>query len=187
MNSIIKIFGIPRSGTNLLQALVPLNFKISTCLKSHFNDYLGWKHAKPKDISNYKHIEEITKEKIIFLFSIREKESWKKAYLEKHRGSFELPWEWADKNDKFIFNTPHGPEIYDSIDIFYDSMIESYKNFSEKNSNLALIINYEDLLKDQIGVLQKIKDKFKLELAQESLIKINKKINWHGEITGEII
>jgi hypothetical protein len=183
----IKIFGLPRSGTNLTQILVPLNFKISTCLKKDFNDYLGWKHGKPHSIENYNKISEITKEEFLFLFCVREKENWKKAYLNKHKGSFEMPWEWSDQKDCFIFNTPHGPEIYKNIDEFYNDRVNSYKSFTDINPDKSYIVRYEDLFNDQIGVLKIIKDKFQLELAQENFIKINKKINWHGEIAGDII
>lgn len=187
MKKIIKIFGLPRSGTNLLQILIPLNFKIETCLKKDFNDYLGWKHSKPKPIENYNEISKITNENFLFIFSIRDFESWKNAYLNKHKGSFEFPWSWANQKDKFIFNTPHGPELYDNIESFYQDRVKSYQDFCKENTDISLLIDYKDLLNNQCKVLQEVKDKFKLELAQEDFIRINKKINWHGEITGEII
>jgi hypothetical protein len=185
MKKRIKIFGLPRSGTNLLEHLLPLNFWSEFCLKRDFNDYLGWKHARPKDPSVYNEIEKITWEELFFIFSIRDKKEWIETIKQKHWESFEMPWDFKNSS-RFVFNTPHGPEIYRDPEEYYDRQIKSYFDFFQKNEKNSLIVNYNDFKQDQTKVLEKIEQKFQLERCQPNWTTINKKINWSGQIVNEL-
>lgn len=182
MKKVLKIFGLPRSGTNLMEILIPLNFNVDTCLRREFNDHLGWKHARPLPIQNYNTLGHTLQEQYYFLFSIRDKEEWIKTINEKHWGSFEMPWEFKN-NNFYIFNTPMGPEIYENIEQFYDFQIQSYKDFCATNPDNALLVDYNDFKTDQTVLLNLIKNKFNFEMAQNAWITINKKINWNGQLT----
>lgn len=186
MKKRLKIFGLPRSGTNLLEYLLPLNFLVDFCLKREFNDYLGWKHARPKDPLVYKEIEKTTNEEFYFIFSIRNKEEWISAIKNKHCGSFEMPWDFKESK-QFIFNTPHGPEIYNNVEDYYNRQVNSYFNFFEKSKHNSLIVNYNDFKYDQFKLLETIENKFKFAKAQPNWIYINKKINWSGQIINEVV
>jgi hypothetical protein len=186
MKNVLKIFGFPRSGTNLLETILPLNFWVSFCQKREFNNYLGWKHARPKDRLVYNEISKITNESFYFIFSYRNKEEWIYTYKNKHMGSFEMPSDFI-KNDRkyFIFNTPNGPEIYSSIEEYYDLQLKSYVDFCEENPRNTLLVNYNDFKNDQSFVLNLIKEKFNFNPVHPYWVEINKKIHWDGSIKNE--
>jgi hypothetical protein len=150
---------------------------------------LGWKHANPKHDHSYKEIEKITQDEIYFVFCWREKNEWLKIMREKHIGNFETPWIWDFRKftDNFILNTPYGPEIYKSLEEFYDIRLENYINFITKNQSKSILINFADLKNDQEIVLENIKNKFNFQKINENYITIKKIINCHGEITSNIL
>jgi hypothetical protein len=184
MKNVLKIFGFPRSGTNLLELIVPLNFWVDVCQKSEFNDYLGWKHARPKDRATYNKISKLTNESFYFIFSYREKQEWINA-MKKHWGSFELPHKFNKHSDYFVYNTPYGPEIYSSIEEFYDIQLKSYTSFCEYNPRNTLLVNYSDFKKNQNFVLDSIKEKFDFVPVHPYWVEITKKVNWNGQITND--
>lgn len=187
---IIKVFGLQRSGTNLMDLLIPLNFNVETCKRNgEKNDYLGWKHANPKHDHSYKTIEEITKDEIYFVFCYREKNEWLRAMREKHLGNFETPHycDFTKNTNNFILNTPCGPEIYNSLEEYYDIRLDNFLKFITQNKSKSILINFTDLKNNQEFVLENIKNKFNLEKINENYITIKKKINCHGEVTAEIL
>jgi hypothetical protein len=171
MKNIIKIFGLPHSGTNIIHQLLNVNFTNYVCQKSHYNVHLfGWKHGTPKSIETYNKIESITKEKLLFIFTIRKYEIWKEKIKDLH-GEFPP---WCD-DSFFIFNTPMGPEMYSSKYNFYIDRINTYKSFCNDNHDRTILIEYEDIIHNKIEVLEKIKKQFNLEQAEENWVTINKK------------
>ena len=58
MCSLIKIYGLPSSGTNVLNFSLALNFhEPISGLDHHGIHYLGWKHGKPMDVKTVNLIE----------------------------------------------------------------------------------------------------------------------------------
>jgi len=187
---IVKIFGLQRSGTNLMDILIPLNFNLETCKRNaEQSDYLGWKHANPKHDHSYKEIEKITKDEIYFIFCYREKSEWIRVMKEKHLGNFETPyhWDFTKFTDNFILATPYGPEIYKSLEEYYDIRLENYYKFINKNQSKSILINFADLKNNQELVLENIKNKLNFEKINKNYITIKKRINCSGEITSNIL
>ncbi len=180
MKKILKIYGLPRTGTNALYWLLTLNFKNYTCDLSEFGvDYLGWKHGVPPSEDVIKAIVKQTQEQILFVFTKREYQSWKEAVLTKHQGTWEFPSRFKSE-DCFFYNTPNGFEVHKDIEEFYNNKQNVYDEFALKRPETSIIINFEDLQKDQIQVVQKIKDKFDLDLSNNFITPITKRINCSG-------
>ena len=181
MKVILKMFGLPRTGTNLLHLLLNLNFKNYVCGKAEHNqDHFGWKHAVPRDIEHYLELEGITGETIRFLFTSRGFESWQNSYLnfsEIHQ--WESPKQFRG-GDKFVFCTPVGMEIYRDLRDLYDTKTDIYRSFCQLNPDRAMIVPFELMTRDQEGTVRFIQDKFGLERAQKHIVTIPKHINSEG-------
>lgn len=188
MKTIIKIMGLPRTGTNLLNLVTALNFKEYTCLHDRYLfdvDYLGWKHHYAPDIKTINLIEERTQESIIFLFTFREFSNWESAILKKHnyRGEFLTRWQKDLKNGPIIYNTPHGPKFYYNLRQLYDDYNNSYEQFIKNNPKKSMAINYEELAENQSKIILSIKKYFSiLELTYNKPIPILKKVNSEGQL-----
>lgn len=177
MKTIIKILGLPRTGTNLMHMLASLNFKEYVCARGeHDQHYLGWKHGLPQKIEDYLKIEELTNETIKFIFTIRDFESWKESYTTKHFNSWENPSRFVDSK-KRVFVTPVGIEIYEDLRHLHFLKTEIYKDFAMQNPDKAIIVPFEDLVKDQREVVQRIRDKFNLELMNSNIFTIKKHLD----------
>lgn len=187
MKEVVKIFGLPRSGTNLLEYIIPINFNIEICHKWEFNIHrLGWKHSKPKSPEVYDYIASLTGEKFYFVFSIRNRDEWLNSMMANHWGSYELSHIYKS-GSKIVFNTPMGPELYKSFEDYYDQQTTAYTEFCNKNFENSLVINYSNFKYDQFSALKAVEKKFELERTQAELIYINKKIDWAGNIVNEVI
>jgi hypothetical protein len=182
MKQIIKFYGLPRSGTNLIHHLLALNFTNYVCnIGEHGVHYLGWKHGKPINFEVLETIEKATDEQALFVFTQREFKDWYKSVSTKHIGTYEfIPRFWNYK-EKFIYNTPTGPEIYNSAKEFYDTYIESYKQFCIDHPERSILIHFEDLQKNQKEFIDTIKSKFNLELTCPHIIEIKKQIDSRGK------
>jgi hypothetical protein len=129
MKPILKIYGLPHTGTNVLYWLLILNFKTYTCSKDNFDmDYLGWKHGIPLSQEAIECIKYTTNEEPLFIITNRSYESWSEAILNRHHNTWEFP-EKFQKEPYFVFNTPMGIETYKSLQDFYEKRTEQYKTF----------------------------------------------------------
>jgi hypothetical protein len=180
---IIKIFGLPKSGTNLIQLLLSINIKNYVCqFSDHPNThYLGWKHGLPKNIKIYNILQESLNQKVYFIFMMRDFESWKNSIKTRHNNSYEFPSRFFLEKG-ILYNTPHGPEYYDGLEELYNTYNQKYKEFAEQYQDRCLIVKIEDLQKDQIAVVNLIKDKFNFQLTNSSVCEIKKHLDSAGNI-----
>lgn len=180
--------GLPRSGTNAMSLICKLNFNNYVCDKQHHDvDWLGWKHSYPMDINLLKTIEERTDNDVKFIFMYRDYTGWIDAIYNRYSidtGSEFLSYSFGDNG--FIFNTPMGGEYYESIEEYYFKRIESYMQFTELLPNKSIMINFSEL-KNQKEMINKIKNKFELDLSQEDIIVINKQISFNEKITNILV
>lgn len=181
---IIKIFGLPKSGTNLLELLLSINIKNYVCqFADHPNmHYLGWKHGLPQDMVTYNNLQKQTKQKIYFIFAIREFESWKESIKNRHFGSHEFPSRLGNLEKEAFYNTPIGPNYYNNLEDLYNTYNNKYKEFAEQYQDRCLIVKFEDLQKDQTAVVNLVKDKFNFELTNSSICEIKKHLDSAGNI-----
>jgi hypothetical protein len=188
MAKILKIMGLPRSGTNVTSLICKLNFNNYVCDNLHYNvDWLGWKHSYPMDINLLKTIEERTNNDVVFIFMYRDYTEWIDAIINRYSidiGSEFLSYSFG--NNGFIFNTPMGGEYYESIEHYYYKRIESYKLFLKSLPCKSIMINFSEL-KNQKEMIYKIKNKFELDLSQEDIIVVNKQISFNEKITNILI
>lgn len=178
----LKVFGLPRSGTNLLELLLPLNFDVYFCGRREFNDHLGWKHARPLPYPDYEALGRALGESYYFIFSIRDKCEWISA-MEKHAGSFEMPRDFRSA-DCLIWNTPMGPEIYSDLAHYYRSQTSAYREFCVANPGRALLVNYSAFKGNQAILLNQIESYFSFPKIQDTWITITSQIDWHGRPSG---
>jgi hypothetical protein len=185
MNRIIKFFGLPHTGTNLLENLLTLNLKADVCHLASYHPnyhYLGWKHGMPKSMNVYETIGNHKKEKYYFIFLIREFENWKKAVLERHYNTWEFPKYYANFQDGIVYNTPQGPEIYNSVEQLYNTYNGNYKKYTEMYPDRCLVVKFEDLVSNQKQTLIDIKNKFNFEFSHETIYEVKKKVDSGGRI-----
>lgn len=175
---LIKLYGLPRSGTNLLNFLMSLNFNEITCGLEH-NDihYLGWKHGKPSNIETIKVIEKISDVDIKFVFIIRDFEGWKDAILNRHKGNHPFPNHTFSENEgELLYYTPMGYELYNNLEHLYEEYTTFYINYAKQNPTKCILVYYKDLQIDQVKVILQIKEKFGLCLVYDNPIPLIKQI-----------
>lgn len=186
MNKIIKIFGLPRTGTNLMEKACILNFKDQICQKADYHPdyhYLGWKHGKPKPIETYDIIGKHLNYEVYFIFMIREFKSWQKSIFTNHLNSWEFPLSYFNMGwDKFIYNTPIGPEFYKNALELYEEYNSAYISFFQNNPQRSIFITFEELSLSQKNSLFLIKEKFNLEYSHESFYEVKKRVDSGGRI-----
>jgi hypothetical protein len=161
--------------------MLGLNFKIDICQeKEYYVDFLGWKHSIPKNPDVYDVVEEINNLNLIFFFCLRNFDSWKMSMNRFFKGAkFEFKNQENIEN-RFIFYTPEGPEVYENIKNLYDCKNEKYLQFYMRNEQKCFLVDFDYLQNNQKLVLQNIKDKFNLETINEDFIEIKKRINING-------
>ena len=188
MKTILKTFGLPRTGTNLLYWLLNLNFKNYVAARAeHDQDYLGWKHGVPREMGHYQELEALTEESVRFVFSTRKYESWVTSYSTKHFASWENPAQFAVKDKRKVFCTPVGLEIYKDLKDLYDTKNKAYQDFCDQNPDKAMIVSFEELTSDQESVVKAVQEKFCLELAHPQIVTIPKHINSQGVFVDTIV
>lgn len=184
MNTIIKIYGLPRSGTNLLHFLFSLNFYEPLCGHDHHGiHYLGWKHSKPSDVDTIKLIEKLSNVSIKFIFIIRNFDDWKQSILDKHIGihPFTHPT-YSNNEGELLYQTPNGFEKYENFYHLYTEYINSYSNFINNNPDNSLLIAYEDLQMSQEDVIIKVKEKFNLSMVYKNPMPVYKTVQMNERL-----
>jgi hypothetical protein len=184
MKQILKIYGMPRTGTNVLQLLLALNFKTYVSnIGEHGVHYLGWKHGVPPSDNVIKHVKRVSNELPLFVFTNREYNTWSEAIKQRHQNTYEFLERFSNK-DVWFYNTPVGFEIYkDDLD-FYTQRQNYYKEYCNTHKDTSIMIDFEDLKDKQTEVVLKIADKFNLELTTErdKVINVHKYIDCSGQI-----
>jgi hypothetical protein len=181
---LIKLYGLPRSGTNLLNFLMSLNFHETTCgFGEHNVHYLGWKHGKPSSIETVKVVEKVSGVDINFVFIIRDFEGWKEAILNRHLGNWEFPLHTFSMNEgELLYSTPIGYELYSNLEHLYEEYTTFYKNYEKQNPTKCILVYYKDLQKDQVKVILQIKERFGLSLVYPNPVPLIKQIQMSERI-----
>jgi hypothetical protein len=188
MKLIFKHYGLPKSGTNVLHYLLNLNFtNYVASIAEHNVHYLGWKHGKPLNLDVVKKVEVATKEKILFIFIVREYKDWLTSIKTKHLGTWEFTLKFFNSSEQFVYNTPTGPEFFESPLDLYNSYVDSYKDFCNKLPDQSMLIAFEDLKTKQKEIIISIQKKFNLNLVYSEPIEIKKHIDPSGQILDFIL
>jgi hypothetical protein len=177
---ILKIYGLPRTGTNVLHWLLTVNFKNYVSDLSEFGThYLGWKHGLPPSDNILEHIIKQTGEEVLFVFTKRDYDSWEEAVLTRHQNTWEFPSRFQS-NDCFFFNTPVGFEVYRDIKEYHDAKQDLYEDFCLRHPDISALVSFENLQSNQVQVVETLRDKFNLELNALTITSIPKRINSSG-------
>lgn len=181
---LLKLYGLPRSGTNLLNFLMSLNFHESICgYGEHGVHYLGWKHGKPSNIETIKVVERISSSDINFVFIIRDLENWKEAVLNRHLGNWEFPDHTFSENEgELLYSTPTGYELYRNLEHLYEEYTNFYKNYVEANPKKCILVHYKDLQKNQVKTVLEIKEKFNLSLVYDNPMPVYKTVQMNERL-----
>lgn len=171
----VKIYGLRRSGTNYLEALLNNNFNDLQVL----TNTLGWKHGKVKDFKQYPDLRDFKNDKEL-LNSIDNNEV-KKIFLIKE------PYAWVNSITNYCKkhsdNNCHKWSIEDFIKRYNEINKDYIENF-KKDYNNSVIIFYEELISNPEKYIDIISDKFNFSKEKE-FKDINKKIGPNLSISGQ--
>lgn len=177
----LLVYGLQRSGTNYIEALLPQNFKDislenkgfcrSLPIHKHFRLYdQKWLVPEPKYLNNFyyphfsdfeSHVRRLTgKDDLRYVVIMKEPYSWYISYCGEARKS-----RWPTLVRKGI--SQHYMIEYT---LFYKKWLEFHKESPEK----IMLIRYEDLLKDFTGTLDRLRDQFGLEKINQEYQNISK-------------
>ncbi len=167
----IKQFGLQRSGTNAVKALIELNFKNVIVL----SNYLGNKHeatsweimsglASYEDVSEFglgSHEREMIKELIVtrtlpVVINVKEPVSWLNSYYKYQRKKVV----YRNPNAEFNFSVEFSKKAL----THWSENVDSWLKF-HINSDNSILFRHEDVLRDMTTRMREIKDKFDLEMA----------------------
>lgn len=180
MKSILKIYGLPHSGTNVLYWLLTINFKTYTCSRSSFGvDYLGWKHGVPMSQETIEYVKKCTNEQPLFVFTERSYESWNEAIAKRHRDTWEFPKRFESRTS-FALGTPMGFEVFKNPLDFYNQRMNAYKEFCEVNKDISIMVPFRDVQTNQKSVIETIENKFKLSRQYVDIVEVHKKVDSNG-------
>lgn len=171
----IKIFGLPRSCTNLTTVLLRTNF-----LCPVFDNYPCWKHGtncienrsfsyEKKEITDLRYVI-CTKHPYDWLWSLFCFENETKIKFKRNPAHFltQNSWHYKDMTPIQAFNKLN-------------------KHWLTISGNKEVIqqIKYEDLIDNQLNILNKIQKNFDLKIKKESLEEIKNKVAPKGKILKE--
>ena len=163
--SVIKVFGLPRSCTNITEVLLRTNFKVRV-----INNFPCWKHGENTHEGRSIHDEQRNIHTDELKFIICKKHPfdwlWSMYTFEKRK---ETPSEFI-RIEGFRHYKKSNP-----IDIFNKLMKHWLTMY--KDSSILISVKQEDLAAGQILILEKIRDNFDLIMKGEELIEVNKRIN----------
>jgi hypothetical protein len=184
MDTIIKVMGLPRSGTNAMNVLSNLNFDHYVCdRQKNGMDFLGWKHALPMDFHATSIVEKRCGIDVKFIFCYRDFTEWHKAIINRYYNQDSTEFRpYSFGNDGFIFNTPVGVEFYDNIYDYWSKYVDAYKIFCESYSDKAILIEYNELF-DQQKLLDKLKTKLNLTQSFDDFTFLRKKVTFDNILT----
>ena len=186
MKKILKYYGLPKSGTNVLHYLLQLNFPNYVCdLSEHGIHFLGWKHGLPPN--NLEVLEELLEEEICFIFMSRNIDSWKASVLKTHIGAWEFPYRFQKQNKYFVYYTPGGLKTFESLDELYWHTWESYYAFCAQYPNKTIVVEFEDFKTEQAEIVKNIQNKFNLSLLFPQPYEVKKQISSTGRITDKLM
>ena len=170
----IKIFGLPRSCTNLVTILLRTNFKCIVldnfpCWKHGFNTYENEElHYQDKVISDLRFVV-CLKHPMDWLWSLYNFENKTKIKFGRNKGHFLTQVSWHYKN---LGLNPL--EAY--------NVMNSHWLTISKNPSILQKIKFEEVDKNQIEVLQRIQSKFELEKKHEEFKTIKEVVAPSGKI-----
>lgn len=162
----IKIFGLPRSCTNLTTVLLRSNFKCivldnNPCWKHGFNTHQGRTIKIENFETNDLKFVVCTKHPLEWLWSLFCFENETKLKKKKTKEEFL-------KNNSWHYKEMTPIEAYNKLNLHWLKM-SAPKNIYQ--------IKSEDLQKNQIQELKKIKKYFDLELKNETFLRIQNKVS----------
>jgi hypothetical protein len=163
---IIKVFGLPRSCTNITEVLLQFNFKVFI-----LNNFPCWKH----EANNYegRSIHDIDRnidtDDLRFIVCTKNPYDWLCSFwayevtkIKKTFDEFLITNSWHYKNEKPI-------ETFNRLTKHWLTM------YSE--GNVVQQVKHEDLLEDQVEVMKKIETAFQLTRKREMIGAIPHKID----------
>lgn len=186
----IKVYGLPRCGTNYLEKLIEINFKDVFIL----SNILGWKHAIPQDhidIDWKGHNWEASSNIIRDLLKVYKKFENNETQIRNAVNNNEIKYIFILKNPIEYLNSY---KYQKRIDITYnlDVNIESkkylyyyimYNKFIKENKESSIFINYHHFEKYNIDYnLNIIKEKFNLIKKNDDYIQLKNVIDPFGNI-----
>jgi hypothetical protein len=182
LQPVLKVYGLPRTGTNVTELLLALNFECLVATQdesSHPNiHYLGWKHGLPPALTEWEPIEQFMSQKVYCVFTHRPYESWVEAVTTRHSPSHEFP---RAITRGVLFATPIKNEYYPSYRDLYMRYQQAYEAFARQHPERAIVVNFDDLLSNQQQVVTLVAERFGLD-HRDPVVNITKKVSSAGKL-----
>jgi len=181
-NTFIKIYGLPRCGTNYLEKIIKMNFNDVYLL----GNILGWKHDIPQkhitidwDGLNWDTPENQFKFFIGVYKKFKQNETEIRNSVEKDKIKYIFilkdPIDYL--NSFSIYQKQFGDNVNLHIKTYinnYNIYCQKYYEFINEFKHKSIFIDYNNFEKHTISYnLNLIKDKFKLELKNENYINVD--------------
>jgi hypothetical protein len=176
------------TGTNLLDALVQLNFP------GAFHDeqwVYYWKHRKPADMTLADRAN-IKNKGLVALVMVRDPLSWlqsmKKAPYDMRACVTRYDWLTAPCSTPPNYSQLHGtkPVHLQNIEAYWNEWARDYQHMKDFGFSDAVVIRYEDLVLDTEGQLQRIAHV--LNLPAPSIVRqVHGPAKTHGNANGRAV
>lgn len=165
MGDVIKVFGLPRSCTNITEVLLRTNFEVTV-----INNFPCWKHGKNTHEGRSLQDEKrnIYTDELKFVICKKHPFDWLWSMytFEKRK---ESPSEFIQCKG-FRHYKKHNP-----IDIFNELTKHWLTMYDDKS--IMVSVKQEDLITNQILAMEEMRDNLGLAMKGEELVEIKKRIN----------
>jgi hypothetical protein len=180
---VVKVYGLPRTGTNVTELLLAMNLQCYVAAQDEFSHpnmhYLGWKHGLPPTLAEWEPIEQFLNQKVYCVFMQRPYESWVEAVTKRHNPSHEFPRPIARG---ILYATPLKHEYYPSYRDLHTHYDEHYSAFAQAHPERAVTVPFDLLRSNQEEVVRTVAERFGLPRRQ-TLVTIDKPITSAGKLS----
>jgi|GEM_PF-4386768 len=173
----IKIYGLPRSGTNYIAKLLEVNFRARVLLHVGHGKHNDPKFITEEDIRNVRNFdreglkgpEEIyailkymEKNNIYYVMIVKHPIQWIKSYRNYIR-------KYPNPNLPHVFRIDESPDDLKAAINWWNETTKEYIRMRQSNPEIVHIIQYESLVSDFADVLSALKHHFNLQLLHNEL------------------
>lgn len=180
--SVIKIFGLPRSCTNVVEIALSTNFKVNV-----LTNYPDWKHGKAIHVHNELNCEakNLYTNDLKYVICTKNPYDWLNSLNSfENKTKLSKPKEFLN----FLKNTAWHYKKYEELGLSSGKPIEVFNElmiqwFTALDMSRTIQIKHEEFMNNQIEVLNSIREKFKLEPKQVEIQKIDKRVAPCAKVT----
>lgn len=173
----IKIFGLPRTCTNLAEVLLRENFRDVFLL----TNFPCWKHGKSTiqgtSIHGVLHGERIDCDEVRFVVCLKNPYNWLRSFNNFEAPRRERPLtdlEFLASASSFHYKDLNPVDTWCEMNRHWLSMVD--------DRSAMQVIRHEDLLRSQAGFAERVQAAFHLERASEQFVEIRNQVRPYAKV-----